>query len=259
MDEKYKIPLFIGEDYDSWKFRMKIMLDENGLLKFIEKDLVNMPKKDREANTQLDKRAKSLIVQKVGDSHLEYVKEKETAFQMWMSLANTFERKGIKSQLYLRKVLLQMKFDEKNSKLQDHFLKLDKVVRDLRNAGATMEEKDIICHLLLTLPSTYDSIISALETCEEERLTLSFVKSKLFDEELKRNESKICVSEPGSSSNSSTSAFTSFKCYNCGKPGHKMSNCRFKKKKAVANVVMSSQNENELENASIDQDGTRKQ
>jgi hypothetical protein len=37
-----------------------------------------------------DKKCKSQIVQRVADNHLEYVKDKETAFEIWTELKNTF-------------------------------------------------------------------------------------------------------------------------------------------------------------------------
>lgn len=39
-----------------------------------------------------DKTCKSVIILCVADSHLEYVKGKGTAFNMWESLENTFRR-----------------------------------------------------------------------------------------------------------------------------------------------------------------------
>jgi hypothetical protein len=37
------------------------------------------------------------------------------------------------------------------------------MIRELK-AGATMEEYDVVCRLLLTLPPEYEMIVTALET-----------------------------------------------------------------------------------------------
>ena len=83
---------------------------------------------------------------------------------MWNSLHNVFERKGVATQLLIRKSLLTMMFNNKNEKLESHFLKFDKVVRELKSTGATLGETDIVCHLLLTLPPEYNTVLTAIET-----------------------------------------------------------------------------------------------
>ncbi|KAF2895226.1 hypothetical protein ILUMI_10949 [Ignelater luminosus] len=140
-----------------------------------EKKLAQLEKKDR--------KCKSQIIQRMGDSHLEYAKDKGNSYELWSSLCNVFERKGIASQLLIRKSLLTMKFDSTNDTLANHFLKFDKSIRDLRSTGATLEETDIVCHLLLTMPNEYEVVVTALETLSKQDLTLNFVKNRLLEEE----------------------------------------------------------------------------
>lgn len=121
----------------------------------------------------------------------------------------------------LSKQLLAMKFDE-NYDINDHFLKFDKNVRDLKAIGATMEEVDIVCHLLLTLPKFFDNLITALETIDPANLSLEFVKSRILDENSKRNATK---SNGGSRLSNESSAMymknaSKIICYHCGKAGH---------------------------------------
>lgn len=71
--------------------------------------------------------------------------------------------------------------------MNEHFLKFDKTIRDLKLIGAKMEDMDVICHLLLSLPKSYDNLVTALETMNPKELTLEFVKSRLLDENGKRN------------------------------------------------------------------------
>jgi hypothetical protein len=66
-----------------------------------------------------------------------------------------------------------------------NFIKFDAMIRELKAVGATMEEYDV-CHLLLTLPPEYEMLVTALETLSSEKLSLSFVKNRLFDEETMR-------------------------------------------------------------------------
>jgi hypothetical protein len=75
---------------------MKTLLDELDLLYILETlinvsvdavdaaDITTQDKvKKKEQLKKRDKKCKSQIVQRVADSHLEYVKDKETAFEIW--------------------------------------------------------------------------------------------------------------------------------------------------------------------------------
>lgn len=59
------------------------------------------------------------------------------------SLENIFEKKGLASQLLLRKTLLTMNLNPSEEILQTYFLKFSSLVRELRSTGATLEETDI--------------------------------------------------------------------------------------------------------------------
>lgn len=95
-----------------------------------------------------DRKCKSQIIQRISDNYLEYAKDKATAYNLWTTLKEVFERKDIASQLLIRKSLLTMKFNATNDTLFNHFVNFDKLVRDLRSTGATLEESDVVCHLL---------------------------------------------------------------------------------------------------------------
>lgn len=169
---------------------MEVLLEEFSLKEHIEFRVLDeeiregeTPEAYRSRMVSLKKRdtkCKSQIVQRIADSHLEYAKDKLTVFDIWKELQNVFERRGIASQLLLWKKLLLMKFKPSVESLTSHFLKFESLVRELKSTGAKMEEMDIVCHLLLIMPSEYDVVVTALETLLKDSLTLSFVKNRLF-------------------------------------------------------------------------------
>lgn len=138
-DEKYKVPLFDGSNYSNWKFRMQILLEEHDLFDLVGEELntliAKLPAATAAAKTPIlkrnDKKCKSLITQRISDSHLEYVKEKDTTYDMWEALSDSFERTGVSSQLRLRKTLLTMRYAPTES-MASHFLKFNKLVRELK-------------------------------------------------------------------------------------------------------------------------------
>lgn len=201
-----------GVGFSNWKFRVKILLEEKGLSKILEVIVSN----DDKSMVEKDARAKSIIVQCLSDKFLEYIKKCSTAADMMKQLESVFERKSIFNKLYLRKKLLALKCVP-TDKMQDHFLKFDTIITELESSGTKIEECDKVCHLLLTLPSLYDTVITALETMSDEKeLTIDFVKSRLLDAELK-------LKEKDTQPSSQESSFLS--CFKCGMQGHKSYQC----------------------------------
>ncbi|GJQ65663.1 hypothetical protein Trydic_g7751 [Trypoxylus dichotomus] len=160
---------------------------------------------------------------------------------------------GMASQLFLRKQLLQLKLEE-GKPLNNHFLAFDKLIRELKACGATLSEIDIVCHLLLTLPKSFEMVVTALETIEESNLTL-----ELLDEEAKKfgRIAKITENATAFSGNYNNRRRQGqnrnfpFKCHHCGVVGHKRSDCKQKinkknYKRNSANSSLKEDDENEI-------------
>lgn len=151
-----------------------------------------------------------------------------------------------------------MKFDTVSNNLANHFLKFDKLIREFKSTDATLEESDVVCHLLLTMPTEYNIVVTALETMSAELLTINFAKTRLLDEKSKQNEG---TSKRNKRNNASSTAFSStskgtfkgmknttknktkfqFNCHNCCLPGHKKIDCRKKPQKNKANESSTAQ------------------
>lgn len=252
MDLKLKrnIKPFDGEKYSIWKFRIRALLSEMNVLKVIESDPII-----RDSSWDKSNRiAKSIIVEYLSDSYLGFANEDSTAKDILKSLDALYERKSIATQLALRKKLLGMKL-QGDVTLIRHFAAFDDLITELLAAGAKLEETDKVAHLLLTLPSSYDGVITAIETLSEDNLTLAFVKTRLLDHEVKlKNESndtsaKVLQAaaegkkrqfrkrnfENHTFSNNqkdqnTRKKFNIAKCYHCGRKGHVKNDCYYFKR-----------------------------
>lgn len=118
--KSYCIEPLNGNNYYNWKFRMEMILAENCVVEQITKE-VKAEEMTDEQKKQLflkhDNKAKSLIIQCVEDSQLECLREKKSAYQMWVTLEKKFEKKGLPGQLFLKKRLLSMKLKEERERI----------------------------------------------------------------------------------------------------------------------------------------------
>lgn len=244
---KRNIKPFNGEKYSVWKFRIRTLLSELNLLSVIDEEIPGTRSAEWEKN---NKAAKSIIVEYLADSYLNYINENGTAQAVFKHFDAIYERKSVATQLALRKQLLGLKL-KADIPLIKHFSTFDDLLTELSAAGAKLEETDKVAHLLLTLPNTYDGVITAIETLSEENITLGFVKTRLLDHEVKlKNESrdtslKILHVEEKYNKNrynrtkqnylknttfKKTNKQKFVKCHYCGRKGHKKQDCFYFKR-----------------------------
>lgn len=259
MEKKKNIKVFDGEKYSVWKIRMRALLSELDVIKVIDYET---PKVINDEWKRAERIAKGTIVEYLSDSFLNFAKQEYTAKNVFRSLDKVYERKSLATQLALRKKLLTFKL-QGNTPLSKHFLMIDELFAELSAAGAKLQEADKISHLFITLPSSYDGIVTAIETLAEDNLTLAFVKTRLLDHEVKlaaenRDTSlKVLHVETRTSTfknkpNLGTSNFkfnknfnhgskqkykpnkktnnNNIKCYHCGRKGHTINDCFYYKR-----------------------------
>lgn len=240
------LPVFDGSNFSAWKFRMLVLLEEHELVECVQRyaadvdELKDDPadtqeQKNRKANqrekrAKKDRRCKSLLVGRIHDSQLEYVRDKQHPKDVWDALHRVFERHSVASRMHLKRQMLTLRYE--TGSLQQHFLRFDSLVREYRATGSALDELDVVCHLLLTLGSSYSAVVTALETMPEDVLTLEFVKCRLLDEETKRKGTKLSTVKNEQAAFSGSKQITKrgkMKCFGCKQEGHKLADCPVKK------------------------------
>lgn len=234
---------FDGTNFNTWKFRMNSILEQKGLEDYVTEDLeiITLHANDREYRKIIkeEKHCKGLLIKHIADDQLDCIKDKTTAKEIYDTLQSIYERKSVAGQLLLRRKLILMKYDG-FSDIKKHLFEFDKTVRELKAIGAKPEEMDIICQLLLTLPRSYNTLVTAIETLNPETLNIDFVRSRLLDEYNKRN-----IVNRSTNEHTDSVAMSAFKyrCHSCGKLGHMKWECPNKenlednKKSANANLA----------------------
>ncbi|CAK9796582.1 Copia protein [Anthophora quadrimaculata] len=240
---------FDGERYSVWKLRIRALMNELDVLKVIDEDI---PTKLSVEWIRVERVAKNLIVEYLSDSFLGFVQTGSTAKEVLKGLDAIYERKSLATQLALRKKLLSLKL-QGDTPLIKHFTIFDDLITELSAAGAKLEETDKVSHLLLTLPASYDGVITAIETLSEDNLTVSFVKTRLLDHEVKLKTGNDCTStkvlhiqtikknkglghksffknQAMKKSQNYNKKGPMIKCHHCGRNGHKIKDCYYYKR-----------------------------
>uniref|UniRef100_A0A8D9BGB4 Copia protein n=2 Tax=Cacopsylla melanoneura TaxID=428564 RepID=A0A8D9BGB4_9HEMI len=225
---KYGLKQFDGTGFPNWEFRLKGVMQEQGVLEMV---LGECQEPGTKKNKEKEALARNIIIQSVSDDCLEILKSADLAKEMLDVLKKHFQRNSLSERIHLKKELSSMKFDGKSS-MSSFIMKYESLVRQLRDSGCVVDENEKIISFLSTLPKSYENFCTSLDLLiSQQSLTFDFVRSRILDEELKK---KSSVNNVNSVNNvkQEANAFSVFKfqCYNCGKYGHKRSECRVKKK-----------------------------
>ncbi|CAB0018882.1 unnamed protein product, partial [Nesidiocoris tenuis] len=99
------------------------------------------------------------------------------------TLEKTYSRSGLSEQIALKEKLSNLKF--RNGSLSTYFEEFDCVVTNLINAGAEIQEKELVTILLSGMPRSYNSVTASLDILfsDEDKIDIHFVKNKLLLEE----------------------------------------------------------------------------
>ena len=234
VESKFVIDKLTGANYGVWSMKVKMMLMKDGLWGLIDgTDVLEGPPNQPELSAYSRKVAKAIatIGLSVDDSFLLMIGDKETPKAMWDALKEHFQSDSLANELFLRRKFYQSRMSN-GVDVQSHINSLRDIQRQLAGIQCKISEREFVMTLLGSLPDSWQSLITALESRAGD-LTLSFVQQRLLHEESRRKE----AGETTEASGGYVEAFTvgkfskkaEFKdkksCRYCGKQGHLDSNC----------------------------------
>lgn len=136
-----------------------------------------------------DRQARASVGLLVEDDQLRHIRDTSSAKEAWTALQNYHQKASLTNQVFLFKKICSMKLSE-NDDMESHLKAMLNSVDQLAALGETSKVKMIIALLLCSLPESYSTLITALETRSENELTIELVKGKLLNEDRRRKNVK---------------------------------------------------------------------
>lgn len=220
-----------GENYFTWKYRMEHFLKKEKLWKVISTVAPTLAEDGAnsaavEAWTESDEQALAWIICLIEDNQLCYVRDKNTTKLAWNALKEQYERASLTNKVTIMRRICNKRLNEGES-VEQHMADFTDLFQKLVDQGDAVEDGWRVAMLLSSLPSSYDPLITALESRAETDITFAMVQQKLVAEYRRRLE-KDGVDTPNSvlkTVNASNSSNEEIECFFCKGVGHMKRDC----------------------------------
>lgn len=257
-DTRFNIAKLNNANFQVWKCKVELLLTREDLWHTIDADRPAAPDAQW---LKADRQARATIGLLIEDDQLRHIRNATNAKEAWTALQAYHQKASLTNQVFLFKKIFSMKLSE-NGDMEKHLNAMLNSVDQLAALGETLKDKMIIALILCSLPESYNTLITALETRNEDELTVELVKSKLLDEDSRRRNTKDMDEredkalktqskkfEKTSMSNKNVKNIT---CFFCQKTGHVKKDCRkYMKWKAAKEKEKANQAVNENKDTQI--------
>ena len=239
MEDKISVDKLTSSNYSTWKFKFKHYLIARDLFGYVDGSTTEpIESADPDVKAKYAKglkKAVALIVLSVSDELLYLITEHdEDPKAAWDALSSHFERDTLANKMYLKKRYFRSVMSNTTS-VEQHLKYMKDLTNQLAAIKAPISEEDQVVTLLGSLPDSYSTIVTALET-QKEPPTLEFVRQALMNEAQKRREqlpASVGVSGVRSHADSDTALSAGAAaegkptrgCYRCGRYDHYLRSC----------------------------------
>eukprot|EP00795_Rhopilema_esculentum_P017528 gene17528-biopygen6440 len=238
--DKFEIEKLDRSNWPTWKFQMKHLLMAKDVWDHVD-GTISLPDDNTASRATYEKakqKAMATLVMGIQSNLIYLVTSCETPKDLWDTLKAYFERDTIANKLFLKRQYFTSKMLEGQS-VQDHLKRMKEIADKLHALGSTEAEEEQVVALLISLPPSYTTLVTALEAKGDE-LSLAFVQQALINEEQKKQAFKATATTKINRDSTlhlekGISRPFKGKCYNCGKECHKSFECHKRKQVRPSN------------------------
>jgi len=220
-----KIAKLNNENYTNWKFKMELLLRKQNLWKKVIVGTRPEKKEDDSNNGEIDDwdakddEARGIIGLSVEDDQLVHIRGAQTAQQTWNALKNYHEKNTVTNIVHLMRSICSSKLNE-GGNARDHINRMVDLFTKLNDLENGLSDKWCAAMLLSSLPKSYDTLVTSLESRKQEEINFALVQQRILAE-YDRNQQSNTYSE-----NSVMKVVEKkITCYFCQLPGHMKKNC----------------------------------
>jgi hypothetical protein len=157
LGDKVVIESLDVDNYDTWCYRMKLLLIHKKLWKVVE---------DPTATAEQSQSALALIGLHVKDHHLGKVAAANTAKELWDDLETTYKSKSNARKMLLRREINALQLGS-GEPISMYVARAEDLYKNLTSAGADMKPEDLAFAILAGLPDEYGTLVTILEATSE--------------------------------------------------------------------------------------------
>lgn len=221
-----KIPLFVLNDtnWHSWSVKMKALLLKRGYW-----DIQTRLPYDVSHPEETAKAVAEMLL-RVEDHLLTIVDEAHDASQAWHALQSIFLSQSVNRRVALKKELNTMRKQAYETMAQ-YVDRGQKLRTELRAAGLTVAEFEVVEALIVGLPKDLDVSKTVLMNQDTTTMSLAWLRNKLAAMETHDDaeDAMVLYARMKPKQRSNNRVKEERLCYYCHKPGHIAANCRLRK------------------------------
>lgn len=222
-----------GVNYQPWKVKIQDIVTSYGLADHLTESGPTVPEgADDEARAKAetewkkkDQQALSHIRLRVADSLLVYIGGAKTAKDAWDTIQQTFQPKGIISQVLARRKFFRAECPE-GADITEHIKTMRSLLDDIHTVSdsTVISDAEFAFTILSSLPESWNNFIQSIDSTNVSTITSASVIARILQEDRRRKER-----DGGSAGETGLMAKGKLKkrvrCFNCGKAGHMKKDC----------------------------------